>query len=134
MSIKWAKSPLTFICRRTFNKLDEFFAYVGGLIGFICVLLLVLNYFSEKAYGLSLASEVFVDENDKRINSNKFHALYTIPLALKELFGLCDSCKKTCDSTDDYAECIDEMDRQLDVAIILKKLIFLEKGMSLLIP
>ena len=54
--IKWAKSPATQTSKRTFNKLDEFFAYIGGLIGFIVVLLIFLNYFSEKAYGLSLAS------------------------------------------------------------------------------
>ena len=73
-------------------------------------------------------------DDDRRINSNRFHALYTIPLAMKELFGICNKCEETCESTDKYADCIDEIDRQLDVAMILKKLIFLEQGLSLLIP
>lgn len=44
---------------RSFNKIDNYFSYVGGLIGTILGVMIVMNSYSEKAYGISIASQLF---------------------------------------------------------------------------
>ena len=119
------KSPVTHTYTRSFNKIDEYFSYVGGLVGSILALIFILSFFAEKAYGVSLASELYHDDEDKHISSSWFHIGYVLPVAIKELLRSmgCDYCEWK--STDYYMRCIEEMDEQLDVAALMKRIIYL---------
>ena len=131
--IIFRKSPISRTYERSFNKIDEYFSYVGGLMGTILALIFILDFFSEKAFGASLASEVYHDDDNQHISSTKFHIGYVIPIAIKEILGAfgCDVCNW--ESTDYYMRCIDEVDSQLDVAGLLKRIIYLEKVASVLL-
>lgn len=48
--IVFNKNPLTTTYTRSFNKVDTYFSYVGGLIGTIIGLIFILNNFTEMAY------------------------------------------------------------------------------------
>ena len=83
---------------RSFNQIDEYLAYVGGLLGFIMVLMFALSYFAEKAYGVSIARALFNDDDDKPIDSGGFHFLYIFPTALQDYFPslfFSDKCPKS---------------------------------------
>ena len=56
------KSPVTRTYSRNFNKIDNFLSYVGGMIGTILGFAFVLSFFSERAYEISIASQLFTLE------------------------------------------------------------------------
>ena len=84
--LTWYKSPMTMICHRSFNKVDEYLAYVGGLIGAMVALLFIMSNFSEKAYGVSIANSVYQSDDGKPVDSNRFHFFYTLSMAVRDFF------------------------------------------------
>ena len=53
------KSSYQTIYYRSFHKVDQFFSYVGGLVGTILGLMLFMNKFTSMAYALDLAHKLF---------------------------------------------------------------------------
>lgn len=45
-SVEFMKSPITRTYTRSFNKADDFFSYVGGLVGSILVAFFVVSTYS----------------------------------------------------------------------------------------
>lgn len=60
--ILFQKSTSTSTYSRSFNKVDAYFSYVGGLVGTILGLIFIMGFYTEKAYEVSLAKKVFVDQ------------------------------------------------------------------------
>ena len=50
---------------RGFNKIDAYFSYVGGLVGTILGLIFIMEFYTEKAYEISLARKLIID-NDRK--------------------------------------------------------------------
>ena len=44
---------------RSFQKLDIYLSYVGGLIGIVPILFFIFNFYTETAYSLSLGFKIF---------------------------------------------------------------------------
>ena len=53
------KSSTKTTYQRSFNKIDEFFSYVGGLIGTILGFMLFMKHFSLMAFELDIAQKFF---------------------------------------------------------------------------
>lgn len=53
------KSTLQTVYSRSFNKLDQFFSYVGGLVGTILGLMLFMGNFTSIAFELDLSQKFF---------------------------------------------------------------------------
>jgi len=53
------KSSLSTTYSRAFNKIDQFFSYVGGLVGTILGLMFFMGSFTSMAYALDLAHKLF---------------------------------------------------------------------------
>ena len=85
-NVKFMKSPITTTYERSFNKFDEYFAYVGGLIGTIIGLMFIMESFSENSFSVSIGNELFTDDEGRKIPSSSFHFLYTILFWWKDLF------------------------------------------------
>ena len=49
------RSSTTTTYERAFNKIDEFFSYIGGLVGTILGLMLFMEGFTNMSYELDLA-------------------------------------------------------------------------------
>ena len=64
VELYFRKSPATVTYTRSFNKIDAYFSYVGGLVGTILGLIFIMEFYTEKAYEISLAKKVMTD-NDK---------------------------------------------------------------------
>ena len=128
--LTYARSPVDRLYERSFNKIDNYFSYVGGLIGTIIGLIFIMGIFSEKAYSISIASYLYQNEDGRSLNSTGFHIGFLFASWAKALTDKLGCCKDAWKRTEQYEECIDEMDRQLDIGLILKKLHFLERAVS----
>ena len=58
------KSSKTTTYERSFNKADAYLSYVGGLVGTIISLIFIMEFYTEKAYEVSIARKVMLD-NEK---------------------------------------------------------------------
>ena len=58
------KSSIATTYERSFNKADTYLSYVGGLVGTIISLIFIMEFYTEKAYEVSIAKKVMLD-NEK---------------------------------------------------------------------
>ena len=63
--VRITKSSSSVVYHRSFNKVDAYFSYVGGLVGTIIGLIFIMELYTEKAYELSLARKLFLDNDSQ---------------------------------------------------------------------
>jgi hypothetical protein len=102
--IMFSKGASTTTYNRSFNKIDSYFSYVGGLVGTIIGLIFIMNIYTEKAYEISISHKLFKDGEGKEINSNSFNFLYFIAMIVKDFFS-CFCCKSSWPKTQKFMEC-----------------------------
>ena len=76
---------------RSFSKVDEFFSYVGGLIGTIIGFIFIMENYNEKSYEISIAHNIFTTNDSTEIPYNSFNFLSFILMFFRNLldiFGL----------------------------------------------
>jgi hypothetical protein len=61
--ILFKKAVQTTTYTRSFNRIDDYFSYVGGLVGTIIGLFFIMGPYTEKAFEVSLAKKVLLDNN-----------------------------------------------------------------------
>jgi len=76
MDLIFTKEPTTTTYSRSFNKVDNYFSYVGGLIGIIIGLIFIMGFFTERSYELSVGSRLFSHTDKEGIPSQSFHLGY----------------------------------------------------------
>ena len=98
-----AKTPSKITYERSFNKVDEYFSYVGGLIGTIIGFIFIMEFYTEMAYEVSIAKKIMVDNNREEISSKSFNLFYYFSATV---MGLLSKCKYEPDwpATKIYAE------------------------------
>jgi hypothetical protein len=110
--------------QRSFNKIDSFFSYVGGLIGTILGFMLFMNTFTEMSFELDLSQRLFKYKDNDPSNFDSF-SLVTycrfVVYSLLSFFGLCKGWSEMMK----YDECKEEMVKQLDIELLIHKLSFL---------
>ena len=72
---------------RSFNKVDQFFSYVGGLVGTILGFMLFMSNFTSMAFTLDLSQSLFT-YNDKDNTGFKSFSLLTYIGYLFYKFGV----------------------------------------------
>ena len=70
------KSSKVMKYERSFNKVDAYLSYIGGLVGTIITLVFFMGKYTEKAYEVSLCKKVLVDNDNKTIPSRSFNIFY----------------------------------------------------------
>ena len=81
--ITFKKSPKVTQYQRSFNKVDSYLSYIGGLMGTIVTLVFFMGKYTERAYEVSLSKKVLVDNESKRISSESFNLFYFITSYIK---------------------------------------------------
>lgn len=114
--------------KRSFNKVDSYLSYVGGLVGTVISLIFIMNFYTEKAYEVSIARKVLLDNNREEIISGSFNIFYYLAMNIKGIFKKCRFEPKW-PRTDTYHECSKEMSMQLDTTYIVKKLMFFDDAL-----
>lgn len=78
-----SKASTSTIYTRSFNKLDQYLSYVGGLISSSLVVFFLLNIYSEKCYIVEIAAETYALTEDSSTPS--FNFLYFISIYVKRI-------------------------------------------------
>lgn len=130
-NIDFVKSSTQTVWVRSFNKVDTYFSYVGGLVGIIISLIFILNTFSERSYEISIASHLFLSPDSDPIPAKRYNFFYYLATVVKDFLGLF-KIKPEWKQTDLFVKCSEEMENQLDIYYILKRLIFLERAVEIM--
>jgi hypothetical protein len=123
-TVAFSKATTTVTYTRSFNKVDSYFSYVGGLIGTIIGLIFIFNFYTQTAFEISISHKLFRDENGENINSNSFNMLYFLLMAIKRVFNFL-KLNINWPKTQIYIDCCREIKHQLDITYILKKVMLL---------
>lgn len=87
VNIDFVKSGTFTVSSRSFNKIDAYFSYVGGLVGTIISLIFILNTFSERSFEISIASHLFVSPDAESIPAKKYNFFYYLATVLKDFLS-----------------------------------------------
>jgi hypothetical protein len=85
--IIFRKAAKTTLYTRSFNKIDSYFSYVGGLVGTIIGLIFIMGPYTDKAFELSLAKKVLVSNERKEIPSESFNLAYFLLAYVKRFLN-----------------------------------------------
>lgn len=103
---------------RSFNKLDAFFSYVGGLVGTILGLMFIVASFTSMAYELELAERICRFSEDKMNDFGCFSLLSYCAFVVYKIGKLC-GLGKSYTTMLQADECSEEVSKQLDVQLML---------------
>lgn len=90
--INFQKSPDVVTHERSFQKVDDFLSYVGGMVGIIFGFVFVLSSYSELCFELSLANVIFRYPEEQKEQRQSFNFLvYMCYLGYRicKFFGCC---------------------------------------------
>jgi len=130
--ISFFRDPSTIIISRSYQKIIDAFAYVGGLLGSFLLLLIFINFYNECSYEMRFAS-LYKKEKDSPTNARKFNLFYYF---LQSIYTLLAMVKIKCEKwkvVRYFHKTREEMQRQLDVRYLFKKLHILENAMMVLL-
>ena len=63
--INLLKSGQKITYMRSFNKIDNYFSYVGGLVGTMIALFFLMGFYTEKAFEVSVGKKLMVDDEGR---------------------------------------------------------------------
>jgi len=63
-NILFSKATNTVTYTRSFSKVDAYFSYVGGLVGTIIGLIFILQFYTQKAFEISISHRLFKNSDD----------------------------------------------------------------------
>lgn len=127
--VTFQKSTSVATYSRSFNKIDAYFSYVGGLVGTIIGLIFIMSFYTEKAYEVSLARKVFLDENRTPIRSSSFSIFYYFSMTLKKLLDFA-RVRPNWPKTETYIRSCEEVCMQIDIAYLVRKLMFVDAAVA----
>lgn len=116
---------------REYQKIIDAFSYVGGLLGSFLILLIFISFYNENCYELTLGSTLFKSRTDSPATLHQYNLFYYF---LHSLYSLLKTFKVTCqwDTTKYFQQSQSELQKQIDIQFILRKIHILESGMMLL--
>jgi len=125
--MKKANKKVTYY--RTFNKVDTYLSYIGGLVGTLIGMIFIMGPYTEKSYEISLAKKVMKDNDHEEILSENFNLFAYLLMGLKQLLAII-GCDPNWKKTQSFIDSSEEITMQLDIAYILRKIIFLDAAVS----
>lgn len=108
---------------RSFNKVDDFFSYVGGLISVLIVVFFFVECYSAANYMIEMARKTFQMEASKPVPSS-FNFFYFVAARIKDYLAYLPR-KFQWKKVDEFRKCKNEMVNQLDVSYLLQRIVFL---------
>ena len=79
---------------RSYDRVDDFLSYVGGLISSAIAIIFIMSFYNEFSYYISIGDKLFIHDKDKFINSGGYNILLFIChsfVKFGNLFGCCKS-------------------------------------------
>lgn len=122
------KSPYSSVYSRSFQKLDEVFSYIGGLFGIILIAFFLVSSYNSCKYEINLAGYLY--HSDNKIEK-KYNFLYYLCQVVYEIIGIF-RITPNWEIVKKYNSISEEVVKQLDILLILKRINFIEKSLSFL--
>jgi hypothetical protein len=110
--IQKSETKITYI--RSFNKIDELFSYVGGLIGTILGFMLFMNNFTLMSFELDIAQHFFKYKDDEDSDFSKFNIFTYFGYLFYKAGSFCGLCKRW-KEMEKKVKCKEEVSKQLDI-------------------
>ena len=125
------KSPYSIHSVRSFEKIDQFFSYLGGLFGFILLGFFLVSYYNTASFEVDMADKLFYYSPEEPLEPKRYNfftyirgEFYNVLRAL--------GCSSEQDKREKYFKCREQVNEQLDVALLLNKIAFFQTCMSIL--
>lgn len=132
LNVNLRKSSYFIDSQRSFQKIDGFLSDVGGLFGFVLTFIFFMKFYTEASFEIEMGDRLFFYDSEKPLKSSSFnfltYGLYCFYMFLK-LLGVDLGWARM----DMFYECREEVVEQLDVTLLLNKIVFLEKFMNVLL-
>ena len=90
--ILFEQSSTSVFYSRYYTRIDDFLAYVGGLISSAIAVMFILSFYNEICYYISIGSKLFLYDEHNRIRSSAFNLWKFVAFGLCKigrLFGCC---------------------------------------------
>lgn len=125
IEIVFNKASTSTIYTRSFSKIDDYFSYVGGLVGTILLFFFILGNYSQKSYVINIASEIYngLDDDDESSPRKEFNFFYYFCMLIKNLCQFI-RLKFEWKEPDRFIGIMDEMEKQLNVTYLLRRINF----------
>lgn len=80
-SVVFDRSSVQTTYSRSFNKVDSYFSYVGGLVGTVLLLFFIMSSYSDMSFSIDMANELFLlTEKDDIVPQFSFFYYFTSAL------------------------------------------------------
>ena len=119
----FTKSSISTTYTRSFNKFDQYFSYVGGLISTFLTIFWIFSVYSQQCFSIDIAEEIFTITEDNSHSCYNF--LYFISVNVKSLLN-CIGVQWQWKKSDQFIHALHEMEKQVSVEYLLKRINFLE--------
>ena len=120
------KSSISINIGRDFRKADDTLSYVGGLFSSIIALLLIVGLYDEFAFEIDMAKVVLHDNDGSVIDADSFHFLsyagYMIFLGFTKI-----GIELPWPRMKAYHDALEEIRKQMDIRLVMKKIQFCER-------
>lgn len=118
------RASTTTVVSRAFRRVDDTFSYIGGLFGFVLIVLVFMNEYTEYSFEIDASSHLYYHDEDKPVPAQNFNLLiflgYIVYMLLDGV-GLKPNWK-TMEAIDESRE---EIQKQLDVRFLFERINFL---------
>ena len=91
-----------------------------------------MSFYTEKAFEVSIARKLLVDNNNKEIDSKSFHPGYYILTVIKRGLSVFNFNPKW-ETTQNFIDSSEEACMQIDIAYMARKLSYLDAAISKLL-
>ena len=133
LTLSLKKSPIQRTYTRYFMRVDDFLSYVGGIIGTIIGFLFLIHIYARQAFSISIGSRLMLSEDGDYISSTGFHIGYLFLIPFRKMLKFFNICPDSWKRTDLYTRCMNEVNQQIDVLVMHKKILFLERAFTVLL-
>ena len=92
--VLFEQSSTSVIYYRSYNRVDDFLAYVGGLISSAIAIIFIMSFYNEFSYYISIGDKLFVHDKEKYINSGSYNILLFFCHCFVKFGNMFGCCKK----------------------------------------
>lgn len=116
---------------RNYTKLDSTLSYIGGLFGFIMVFFVFMRVYTQYSYEVEMADRLYSYDRNDPLKSDGFHFGTFIGYAFYQVGKFFGDVKWK--SMRKYHECRQEIQKQFDICFLMRRVIFLERSLRVIL-
>jgi hypothetical protein len=125
------KSPSSIQIKRSFEKLDNVFSYIGGLFGTLLMLFFLVSAYNHYKFEVNIAGYLYRSEEKSETIEKDYNFLHFMGQSIYAFLRFF-KFKPKWEKLSRYHSIREEMLKQLDVLYLIKRINFLEHSLTFL--